>query len=908
MQKLLYVTPHLSTGGAPQYLLQKIELLKKEYNIFVIEFQDFGIYRVQKNRIIELLDNELITLGENKHELLDHIKQIQPDIIHFEEMPELSSIDDEIVQQIYTEDREYLIFETSHDSSFSPDSKRFLPDKFLFCSDNQLLNFRKLEHPTCVIEYPTHNYKRPNRAEALRSLGLDPSHKHVLNVGLFTSRKNQAEIFEYAKRLEGHKIQFHFIGNQAPNFKDYWEPLMNDKPQNCNIWGERNDTDRFYSCMDLFLFTSKGNAFDKETNPLVLKEAMSWNIPILMHKIDTYQDKYDKKATYLSEDININVLKLLQQLEVDTHKYYISCDYDGNVTNPEGTKIHLGFDDPTFEALKDKLVIISDAKSKLCIMRSSIMSQHMFVWPTGFVGFYNGVDVSIYDLPLDYFSNLNDINQINKHNLILHKVFKFDRSEEDVVIHDKPFAPVGVPDDPSSWFTMSEVFLSMVYEDLGISKNDIVLDVGAHFGFFSLYALTQKAKKIYSIEPSSSNFDILCQNVGRFKEIVPINLALDKEIAQREFIVVGPSATNSFHESHNNDENNSISQGKRKIETVNTVDFNSFIRNNNLSRIDAIKMDCEGAEWDLLPAISDDFFKYKTRKLTFELHQFNSTGENREQALIKHEQRCNDLQKRLENLGYEVKMNLMKDHDVVDRDGLGQLWAKRYPRIKVVHMLCTTEGSREKESIKHVNELLTVSDWEYEQSMNKRFTDLPPVDTCARPDVVQMEPGDYKLTGAHYGNYMAHRRVFEKHMTDDYDAILFCECDAIFIKPPEEVFKIIIDSYDDLMYNDLNYMSFGKRIPDWHYDEHEDFGITDRMSEAHCYLVPTTKRQYFIEKFESTGWDTYDLWLNSYVFPDKKCGIIKEPISIQCSGDSYLDKSHKDGTTLLKEGDITYEL
>ena len=28
-------------------------------------------------------------------------------------------------------------------------------------------------------------------------------------------------------------------------------------------------------------------------------------------------------------------------------------------------------------------------------------------------------------------------------------------------------------------------------------------------------------------------------------------------------------------------------------------------------------------------------------------------------------------------------------------------------------------------------------------------------------------------------------------LEDDYDAILFCECDAIFIKPPEEVYKII---------------------------------------------------------------------------------------------------------------------
>ena len=87
MQKLLYVTPHLSTGGAPQYLLRKLELLIDDYDVHVIEFQDFGIFRIQKDQIIELLKNPLITLGDDKYEIMTHIKNIKPDIIHFEEMP-----------------------------------------------------------------------------------------------------------------------------------------------------------------------------------------------------------------------------------------------------------------------------------------------------------------------------------------------------------------------------------------------------------------------------------------------------------------------------------------------------------------------------------------------------------------------------------------------------------------------------------------------------------------------------------------------------------------------------------------------------------------------------------------------------------------------------------------------------
>ena len=40
MKKLLYVAPHLSTGGLPQYLVKKVELLKQEFEIHLVEWVD----------------------------------------------------------------------------------------------------------------------------------------------------------------------------------------------------------------------------------------------------------------------------------------------------------------------------------------------------------------------------------------------------------------------------------------------------------------------------------------------------------------------------------------------------------------------------------------------------------------------------------------------------------------------------------------------------------------------------------------------------------------------------------------------------------------------------------------------------------------------------------------------------
>ena len=97
MQKLLFIAPHLSTGGLPQYLTKKIELLKNTYEIYLVEWVDCtgGILVVTKNKVVNLIDSDkFFTLGDNKQELIDLINRIKPDIIHLEEIPEFFMDDD----------------------------------------------------------------------------------------------------------------------------------------------------------------------------------------------------------------------------------------------------------------------------------------------------------------------------------------------------------------------------------------------------------------------------------------------------------------------------------------------------------------------------------------------------------------------------------------------------------------------------------------------------------------------------------------------------------------------------------------------------------------------------------------------------------------------------------------------
>ena len=317
MDKMLIITPHLSTGGLPQFLLKKIKVLMKKWNVYLIEWDNItgGRLVVQRNEISDLLGNKLITLNEDKNELLSIISNIVPKVIHFEEFPE-TFIDKSLLNPVYFEYKNkfgYFITETTHGTGFNKSDKKFISDKTMFVSNINWTQYKEITNSSEVIEFDID--KNISRTQNLIELGLSPNMKHVMNVGLFNRNKNQSEIFEYAKRMIDQNVMFHFFGNMADNFVDYWKPLTDDVPKNCMIWGERADLHRFYRCMDLFIFTSK-----LENRPLSVLEATSYDLPVLMYNLPTYGRDFTKfkNINYLTNDIENNVNLIKKELGFNT--------------------------------------------------------------------------------------------------------------------------------------------------------------------------------------------------------------------------------------------------------------------------------------------------------------------------------------------------------------------------------------------------------------------------------------------------------------------------------------------------------------------------------------------------------------------------------------------------------------
>ena len=306
--KILYLAPHLSTGGMPSVLLKRIQALEGfDAEIIIVEYSNHSDeYVVQKNEIKKLA-TKVYTLGENKMELMDIIKKHNIHLVHIEEMVEdsVNNFPVSLLNDLYDNNRTWKIVETCHNVYFKPDiEKKYHPDAYIFCTPYHLETFKNMTSRKFVLEYPIEN-KIPSKAEKLYEkvmLGMNPMKKHVLNVGLWTQGKNQGEGLEIARQLPD--VEFHFVGNQAINFKHYWEPLMNNLPDNVHIWGERSDVDKFMTACDVFMFNSVW-----ECNPLVVRQAASHGLPILARNLPQYVGMFDGWITPIEEG------KMVQQLQ-----------------------------------------------------------------------------------------------------------------------------------------------------------------------------------------------------------------------------------------------------------------------------------------------------------------------------------------------------------------------------------------------------------------------------------------------------------------------------------------------------------------------------------------------------------------------------------------------------------------
>ncbi len=166
---------------------------------------------------------------------------------------------------------------------------------------------------------------------------------------------------------------------------------------------------------------------------------------------------------------------------------------------------------------------------------------------------------------------------------------------------------------------LKEVWIRNIYDKHGIfvEKGDTIIDIGAQVGMFSVYASERsQSGNVYAFEPFIENYE---------------RLARHKAINNKQNIFIyneGVSSTEGIQTLYLSPDNNTgghslhLKNHSDKKVDIRTIRLADFCARHNINRIDFLKMDCEGAEFDIL--FSDEAILQKVNKLIMECHPFNN--------------------------------------------------------------------------------------------------------------------------------------------------------------------------------------------------------------------------------------------------------------------------------------------
>ena len=170
---------------------------------------------------------------------------------------------------------------------------------------------------------------------------------------------------------------------------------------------------------------------------------------------------------------------------------------------------------------------------------------------------------------------------------------------------------------------LEDIFVRNEYaQGFPFGQEATVLDLGAHYGFFSLWANQNldANSKIYAVEPSTNNFKLLKNHLHRNNagNVICLNEA------------VSSCETIQYLQAENHSANyHLISEKLDMSESVNCLSLSSLVQKNDISKIEFLKMDVEGSEYeiilntpkatfDIIETISLEFHDRRKEQLTIE--------------------------------------------------------------------------------------------------------------------------------------------------------------------------------------------------------------------------------------------------------------------------------------------------
>lgn len=207
-------------------------------------------------------------------------------------------------------------------------------------------------------------------------------------------------------------------------------------------------------------------------------------------------------------------------------------------------------------------------------------------------------------------------------------------------------------------WSIKETFIDAFYTRYGVPVQDgwTVIDIGAAIGDFSIYAAFGNPNTlIYAFEPFPDSYQLLIKNLtlNAISNVIGFQQAIWREEGPLMLDLTEGEPLQITSKAH------ALQDKPGRTVPVNAKTLAGVLDENEIQRIDLLKLDCEGAEYEILMYSSKETLA-KFSRIVMEYHDVD------EDHTHKH------LIRFLQNAGYRVtwQVNAVHDH-------IGYLFAER---------------------------------------------------------------------------------------------------------------------------------------------------------------------------------------------------------------------------------------